>query len=60
MACFQVGMQEALGEYLYKIVLLWIDDLLVYAKTAEELVEDLNLVLKRLDSFGIKLNRNPM
>jgi hypothetical protein len=54
---FQAGMQEAIGnELLYSSVLIWIDDLLVKAKSDDDLVQALRKVFERLRLFGIKLN----
>ena len=55
-ACFQAGMQDALGELLYQGVLLWIDDLILYGKSPDELMERIHLTLTKLNERGIKLN----
>src|SRR5690606_35871384 len=55
-AAFQAGMSEALGDYLYKIMLLWIDDLLTYAKTIDDLFRNLRLIFEKMRLFGIKLS----
>jgi hypothetical protein len=49
-------MQEAPGEMLYESVLLWIDDILVYAKTESQLLDNLEEVFYRSDGRGIKLS----
>ena len=53
---FQAGMMEALGDLMYNSVLLWVDDLLAYAKTFEELVEALDKIFTQMRKFNIKLN----
>jgi len=49
-------MQEALGELLYRGVLVWVDDLLVYGRTADELLARIHETLAKFDERGIKLN----
>eukprot|EP00644_Phytophthora_capsici_P015375 jgi/Phyca11/113428/e_gw1.24.555.1 len=39
-------------------VIVWIDDLLVFAESADKLVEIIDAVLQRLDEFGFILNPN--
>ena len=51
---FQSGMQEILGDLLYTICLLWIDDILVYANTIEELLENLRQIFTKLLAHGIR------
>ncbi|KAG3236573.1 hypothetical protein PI124_g18426 [Phytophthora idaei] len=45
-----------LGDLVNKSVIVWIDDLLVFAETAEELVNVIEAVLQKLDEFGFILN----
>ncbi|GAB9477013.1 hypothetical protein Gpo141_00014072, partial [Globisporangium polare] len=53
---FQVTVEKVLADLLYKEVLVWIDDLLLFADTVEELVNIKQKVFKRLDEYGLKLN----
>ena len=43
-------------DLLYKILEIYLDDILVYAKTKEELSENLKIVLNRLKKFGLTVN----
>lgn len=47
-ATFQQCMNEVFKDYLNKFVLVYLDDILVYSKSAEEHEEHLRLVLQRL------------
>ena len=53
---FQAGMEEILGDLLYQQVLVWIDDLLAYGATDENLLSALDSIFKRLHARGVKLN----
>ncbi|GMF28513.1 unnamed protein product [Phytophthora fragariaefolia] len=44
------------GDLLYSGVLVWLDDILGYAESEEELMELLEKVLQRCAKFGVKLN----
>ena len=43
-------------DLLYKILEIYLDDILIYAKTKEELSENLKIVLNRLKKFGLTVN----
>jgi hypothetical protein len=43
-------------EWLYKCLLIWIDNLLIYAKTPEALLENFEAILQRCQEVGLKLN----
>eukprot|EP00644_Phytophthora_capsici_P014219 jgi/Phyca11/98936/e_gw1.3.1324.1 len=45
-----------LGDLVNKCVIVWIDDLLVFADTQEELVNAIEAVLTKLDEHGLILN----
>jgi hypothetical protein len=51
-AVFQREMQRVLKDRLYKGVMVFIDDILIYSKTAEEHAELVEWVLKRLQDEG--------
>ncbi|KAG2910797.1 hypothetical protein PC117_g19308 [Phytophthora cactorum] len=53
---FQSTVEMALGDLVNKSVIVWIDALLVFAETAEELVNVIEAVLQKLDEFGFILN----
>ena len=53
---FQSGMMETFDEMVYKNVLIWIDDVLLFAKTFDEYLSALKEAFSRLDRFNIKLN----
>ena len=51
----QRTMESRLGEYHDKIVIPYLDDLIVFSKSFEEHLEHLKLVLRRLKKHGVKL-----
>ena len=51
---FQAMMQEVLGDLLYSCVLLWIDDLLIYASTEAALLDAISAVMQRITDAGLK------
>ena len=53
---FQAGMQEAMGDLLYECVLIWLDDLLQYARSEAELIANLRNIFEKCRSFNIKLS----
>ena len=54
-AHFQKVMTQVLQHLILQAVLVYIDDLLCYAKTAEELVEAIEAVFVQMRRYGIKL-----
>ena len=55
-AACQSAMQQVLGDLLYNGCLLWLDDVLIYAKTEAELVSLVAKFLARVAEYGVKLN----
>ena len=55
-AACQSAMQEVLGELLYNGCLLWLDDVLLYADSVEELLSLMEKVFTKLDARGVKLS----
>ena len=56
-AYFQHAMQNTvLGDILYKICEVYLDDIIVFANTEEELLQNLEEVFSRLERFNITLN----
>ncbi|KAJ0392214.1 hypothetical protein P43SY_008832 [Pythium insidiosum] len=53
---FQNQMQEVLKDMLYENVLVWVDDIVVFAKTAEEFIAVLRKFFGRMREYGLKLN----
>eukprot|EP00644_Phytophthora_capsici_P002998 jgi/Phyca11/102514/e_gw1.7.1112.1 len=53
---FQSTVEMVLGDLVNKSVIVWIDDLLVFADTAEELVNAIDAVLVKLDKHGLLLS----
>ncbi|POM79214.1 LOW QUALITY PROTEIN: Hypothetical protein PHPALM_3168 [Phytophthora palmivora] len=53
---FQFTVEEVLLDVLHQSLLVWIDDLLVYADPVEGLVAAIDGVLQRLDKHGLKLS----
>ena len=48
-------MSIVLKDHLWKICLSYLDDLIVFARTPEELLERLRMVLNRLREVGLKI-----
>ena len=53
---FQAGMMEVFEDMLYICVLIWIDDVLLYTRSFEDLLIRLEEVFQRLRKFVVKLN----
>ena len=53
---FTAGMQEALGPLLWKAVAIWVDDILAWARTPEELIQRLDAVLECFSKRGLRLS----
>ncbi|OWY99498.1 LOW QUALITY PROTEIN: Retroelement [Phytophthora megakarya] len=52
----QSVVEQIFGDLLYNGVLVWLDDILGYAESEEELMELLEEVLQRCEKFGLKLH----
>ena len=57
-ATFQRLMQEIFKKQLYKSVLCYLDDILIFSKSFDEHLERLEEVLKLLKENGLKLKRD--
>lgn len=57
-ATFQRLMEHCLADLNFKQCIVYIDDIIVYAKTFEEHVERLEAVFRRLEKYGLKLKRS--
>ncbi|OWY98193.1 hypothetical protein PHMEG_00031098 [Phytophthora megakarya] len=53
---FQSTVEMVLGDLVNRNVIVWIDDLLIFADTQEELVDAIDAVLTKLDEFGFVVN----
>jgi transposase InsO family protein len=53
---FQSVIEGTIGDILHKGVVVYLDDLLVYAKTFKEFMRILDIVLGRLDAAGAKIH----
>ena len=53
---FQAGMMEIFEDTLYICAVIWIDDVLVYTRSFEDLLTRLEEVFQRLRKFNVKLN----
>jgi len=53
---FQAGMMEIFEDTLYICAVIWIDDVLVYTRSLEDLLTRLEEVFQRLRKFVVKLN----
>ena len=49
-------MQPAMQDYLFTILLVYLDDILVYAPSVPEHIRRLDMVFGRLKETGIRLN----
>ncbi|GMF40580.1 unnamed protein product [Phytophthora fragariaefolia] len=49
-------MEQIVGPLLYKKVLVWLDDVLGFAKSPEGLLDVLEAFLQRCEQFGLKLH----
>jgi hypothetical protein len=48
-------MQACLGDQNLQILILYLDDILIFARTFEEMLERLEVVFKRLQEYGLKI-----
>lgn len=55
-ATFQRLMQSVMSEHLFSILLVYLDDLLIFAQTFEEHLQNLEVIFKQLRLIGVKLN----
>ena len=55
-ATFQRLMQTSMHDMIFEVLLAYLDDLMVFAKTFEGHIDNLERVLKRLREIGVKLN----
>jgi len=53
---FQMQMSKILEELLYIIIELYLDDILIFAQTEEELIQNIILVLEILRKHNITVN----
>ena len=51
-------MTTVLGDLLWSICLCYIDDLIIFARSQQELLERLDTILTRLSKFGLKVKPN--
>ena len=54
-ATYQRLMQDMFRDDLFRVLLVYLDDVLVYSKTVEEHLERLEIVLAKLQQHGLKL-----
>jgi hypothetical protein len=54
-ATFQRLMEVCLGDKNFELLLLYLDDILVFSGTVEEQIQRLRLVFQRLRSYGLKI-----
>ena len=54
-ASFQRMMETILGDQAFEILLIFLDDILIYAETVEDMLDRLDLVFTRLGNYGLKL-----
>lgn len=58
MAALYQAMTKTLGDALYKYVLVWADDIIIFSKSMEEHIEHLRDVLEKLDRNGFCIARS--
>ena len=54
-ATFQRFMENVLRKYIMKFCMVYIDDIIIYSKTAEEHMQHIELVLQALDAEDVKI-----
>jgi hypothetical protein len=54
-ATFQRNSEEMLGDLNMKICVIYLDDLIIFSKTFEEHLHNINTIFDRLREFGLKL-----
>lgn len=54
-ACFQRLMQHCFSEQVFDILLVYIDDIIVYSKSFDQHLDRLEIVFQKLREFGLKL-----
>ena len=57
-ATYQRLMEECLGDLHHRICLIYLDDIIIFAKSFEEHLDRLRMVFQRLQDCGIKLSPN--
>ena len=55
-ACFQRLMNKLLGKILYKHGIVYLDDIILWADTLEEMESLIDYVVERMQEAGLKLN----
>ena len=55
-ATYQRLMEECLGDLLHRVCFIYLDDIIIFAKTFDEHQERLRMVFERLKECGIKLS----
>jgi len=48
-------MAHVLGDHIGKICLCYLDNVIIFSRTQKELLDRLDLILKRLHEFGLKV-----
>ena len=57
-ATFQRFVQKVMGDMVFKCVVVYLDDILIYSKTFEEHVEHIEMVLQKAVEFNLSLNQD--
>ena len=57
-AMFQRAMETALQPLLFRCVVVFVDDLLIYSETRDQHLQDIHAVFSQLQQFHISLNRD--
>jgi len=55
-AVFQSAMMTILADQIHRTVAIWIDDVIIFAHSAEELLQELRKVFIQFSKFGVKIN----
>ena len=55
-AVFQSAMMTILADQIHRTVAVWIDDVIIFAKSVDELLQELRKIFKQFEKFGVKIN----
>lgn len=55
-ATFERVMEQILGELLYKVCLVYLDDIIIFGKSFEEMLLNCRMIFRRLKEINLKVN----
>ena len=59
-ATFQRLMHGVMSDFMYNFALVYLDDILVFSKTFDEHIAQLDRLFGRIEQTGLKLKRNSL